>query len=64
MIDFQFLKTEALPITKSKRWLKHVADEEHKTIGNISFVFCTDEYLLEKNIQFLKKRNPYRCNSF
>ena len=55
MIDFQFLKTKALPITKSKRWLEHVADEEHKTIGNISFVFCTDEYLLEKNIQFLKQ---------
>ena len=55
MIDFQFLNTEILPIAKSKRWLKHVADEERKTIGNISFVFCTDEYLLEKNIQFLKK---------
>ena len=26
---------------------------ESKTVGELSFVFCTDEYLLEKNIQFL-----------
>jgi probable rRNA maturation factor len=40
--------------TKIKSWIKKVAKQEGKTTGNISYLFCTDEYLLNINRQFLK----------
>lgn len=55
MIDFQFFKIKPMPLPKTKPWLERVVIEEGKMIGDISFVFCTDEYLLKKNIEFLKK---------
>ena len=36
-----------------RNWLKKVAQKEGKTAGNISYFFCTDEYLLQMNRQFL-----------
>jgi probable rRNA maturation factor len=39
--------------TNVKNWLKKVAQKEGKTVGNISYLFCTDEYLLQVNRQFL-----------
>ncbi|RXK48872.1 rRNA maturation RNase YbeY [Aquirufa rosea] len=38
---------------KHKAWLKAVAAEENKSIGEINYVFCSDDYLLEINKQFL-----------
>lgn len=35
-------------------WLKAVAQAEGKKIGNISVIFCSDKYLLDINIKFLK----------
>lgn len=35
------------------KWIVNSMLNESKTVGELSFVFCTDEYLLEKNIQFL-----------
>jgi probable rRNA maturation factor len=39
--------------THVKNWLKKVAKKEGKTMGAISYLFCTDEYLLQINRQFL-----------
>lgn len=54
MIDFQFFKTKAISLQKRKKWLKRIILDEGKKLGDITFVFCTDDYLLEKNIQFLQ----------
>ena len=53
MIDFQFFKTTPVPLPNIKLWLEGVVAEEGKMIGDITFIFCTDEYLLQKNIEFL-----------
>jgi rRNA maturation RNase YbeY len=37
-----------------KNWIKSVVTEEKKRVGEISFVFCSDDYLLEINKQFLQ----------
>ena len=54
MIAYQYIESKGLnnttPITK---WLNNVIIEEGKEIGKIVYVFCTDAYLVEKNIQFL-----------
>ena len=55
MIDFQFIKTEKIPLKNTANWLKKVVASEHKKIGEIVFVFCNDNYLLRKNIEFLKR---------
>ena len=54
MIDFQFIDTKIMPLKNSNDWLEKVITTENKQLGEIVFVFCTDSYLLEKNIQFLK----------
>lgn len=38
----------------NSRWLNNVAFAEGKKIGQITVVFCSDEYLLQINRQFLK----------
>lgn len=38
---------------KFSSWLNRVIDSEGKTVGEISFIFCNDEYLLEMNRKFL-----------
>ena len=35
------------------RWIINSVINESKRVGKLSFIFCTDKYLLEKNIQFL-----------
>lgn len=37
----------------NSRWLKSVAANEGKKIGQIAVVFCSDDYLLQINRQFL-----------
>tara|TARA_B100001250_G_scaffold95218_1_gene79555 strand:+ start:1576 stop:1980 length:405 start_codon:yes stop_codon:yes gene_type:complete len=54
MIDFQFFKTKTISLNKRKKWLKRIILDEGKKLGDITFIFCKDNYLLEKNIQFLK----------
>jgi rRNA maturation RNase YbeY len=53
MIDFQYIKTNKLPIRNTPDWLKKVVSSEGKKIGKIVYVFCPDEYLAKKNMQFL-----------
>ncbi|CAM4179177.1 rRNA maturation RNase YbeY [Cytophagaceae bacterium 50C-KIRBA] len=38
---------------KHKAWLKAVATEEQKSIGEISYIFCSDDYLLDINKTYL-----------
>lgn len=54
MIDFQFIETKNIPLNKCIYWLEQVINTEKKRAGDIVFVFCNDEYLLKKNIRFLK----------
>ncbi|MAW21389.1 MAG: rRNA maturation RNase YbeY [Flavobacteriales bacterium] len=53
MIDFQYINCKTLPIKDSSKWLDSIILAEGKKLGAIVYVFCTDEYLLKKNIQFL-----------
>lgn len=43
---------------KIKSWIKTIVESEKKKLGEINFVFTTDEEILKKNIQFLK-HNTY-----
>lgn len=36
-----------------EKWLKEVISSEGKKLGEISFIFCNDEYLLEINQKYL-----------
>lgn len=37
-----------------KLWLDQVAKNEKKSIEGVNYIFCDDDYLLEKNIKYLK----------
>lgn len=37
-----------------KKWIKETILNEQKRVGEISIVFCSDEYLLKVNIEYLK----------
>ncbi len=39
--------------TKLKQWIKAVTEKEKHTLGNITYIFCSDEELLEINIRHL-----------
>lgn len=55
MINFEFIDRERdLSENSLNRWLKKVVDEENKTLGILTVVLGSDEWLLEKNIEFLK----------
>ncbi len=47
-IDFQLQKP-----TKIKHWIKSVIQAEGRNLESINFIFCSDEYLLSKNIEYL-----------
>ena len=54
MIAFEYLKTEDITeINQNKKWLNQVILNENKEEGDITYIFCDDDYLLEKNIRFL-----------
>lgn len=38
---------------KTKTWVKSVIKKEGGTLQGVNYIFCTDEYLLEINTQFL-----------
>ena len=40
--------------TKIKNWLKLVAEREVYTLGNVSVIFCSDNYILDINQRFLQ----------
>ena len=38
----------------TSRWLKFVAESELKKLGDISIIFCSDNYILDVNIKYLQ----------
>jgi probable rRNA maturation factor len=50
-IDFQLAHPR-----KTSSWIKRVINKEKKSLSNLSYIFCSDKYLLQLNIQYLKHR--------
>lgn len=42
--------------TKISSWIRKVIKREGKSLQSLNYIFCTDEYLREMNIQFLKHK--------
>ena len=54
MIDYLYIENQKLSNgEKISLWLNNIVKEEGGEIGELVYVFCKDDYLLEKNIQFL-----------
>ena len=54
-IDFNFEDVDfTLPDEQSlKDWIDHTVKNEHCFTGNLSYIFCSDEYLWNMNKQYL-----------
>lgn len=46
--DFELSNEQAF-----EDWIAEVIESEDKAEGEINYIFCDDEYLLQKNIEFL-----------
>ena len=54
MIEYQYIETQKLSnCDKISLSLNNIIEEEGWKIGELIYIFCKDDYLLEKNIQFL-----------
>jgi len=54
MISFNYENDfELTDEAKYEEWISEIIDSENKTEGEINYIFCNDDYLLEKNIEFL-----------
>ena len=52
--EFQFeCNPFVLQERKLKQWILRIIAEHHQKAGDLSFIFCTDEQLLEINQKFL-----------
>lgn len=54
-INFYFEDIDRFPLNlpKIKKWIKNTVSDEDKKTGDISFIFCSDDYLLNINRQYL-----------
>lgn len=48
--DFSLPKEEAI----FEKWIAKIIASEGKTMGEINYIFCDDEYLHEINVQYLE----------
>jgi len=56
MIDYQYIENQELSNSNQiSLWLNNVIKEEGGEIGGLVYILCKDDYLLEKNIQFLNQ---------
>lgn len=46
-------KFELSEASNVKKWIAEVVKRREKSVGNISYLFCDDEYMLEVNRQYL-----------
>lgn len=54
MISFNYETSfELQEEARYEGWISEVIESEEKTEGEINYIFCDDEYLLQKNIEFL-----------
>lgn len=51
---YQDTEFEFKPKLITKQWLKTVAGSEMKKLGDISIIFCSDNYILDTNIKYLQ----------
>ena len=56
MISYYFEDTDFIFRGKSKnsKWLRLVAESEIRKIGDISIIFCSDNYILDVNQKYLQ----------
>ncbi len=56
MVRYYYQDTEFVfkPKLITKQWLKTVAGSEMKKLGDISIIFCSDNYILDTNIKYLQ----------
>ena len=55
MVQFFFENIEEISIPPlTKDWLYQIIISEHKKIGEINYIFCDDEHLLQVNQDFLQ----------
>jgi rRNA maturation RNase YbeY len=56
MIQFnkEEVKFKLTKIRELKKWISTIIEKSGKKTGDISFIFCKDEYLLEINQKYLK----------
>ena len=55
MIDFNYLNEFQLSNEQDVRsWLEFVLDEEDRELGEVSYIFCDDDYLYDLNVKHLK----------
>ena len=54
MITFEYIYGREFKLgVFHKIWLQQVIRKEGKVPGDISYIFCDDEYMLERNVAFL-----------
>lgn len=55
MIDYNFEETEELDINYdiTNNWISSVINKNNKILGDITYIFCSDDYLLNINKQYL-----------
>lgn len=54
MISFDYIKDSSFKLTvEHKIWLQKVIRREARIPGDISYIFCGDDYMIEQNIAFL-----------
>ena len=55
MIDFNYLGHFELQSEKeTASWIQFVLDEEDRELGEVSYIFCDDDYLSDINNKYLK----------
>ncbi|MCH4895311.1 rRNA maturation RNase YbeY [Marinilabiliaceae bacterium JC040] len=56
MIDFCFedIDENSLPLTGIEDWVQKVIEKNNKQLGDITYIFCTDDYLLNINREYLQ----------
>lgn len=55
MIDFynEDIEMPALDLSSVKEWINTIVDRNDKLTGDVSFIFCSDAYLLKINQEYL-----------
>ena len=48
-------KENSLKRAAAKKWLMEVVNSEGMKLGVINYIFCSDEFLVKVNIEFLKR---------
>lgn len=56
MIDFmtEGVEMPAVDFAKIKKWINALGKAHDRHVGNINYLFCSDEYILEQNRKFLE----------